>query len=68
MEAARVAKSQAIFSLIAVDHRSIQQATDSLGKYWRIKQRVPFKLSFKRGYISPSIFVLERSNVEVVGG
>ena len=66
-EAARVAKSGAIFSLIAVDHRSIQQATASLGNYWRIKQTVPFKLSFKRGYISPSIFALERSGVEVTG-
>jgi ubiquinone/menaquinone biosynthesis C-methylase UbiE len=65
LEAARVAKSQAIFSFISVSERSIKRAIDSVGQYWRLVETVPFSLSFKRGYINPSIYILQRSDVEM---
>jgi len=61
LEAARVAKPHARMSLITTNHSAIQHAIDRTEAHWRVKETIPFSLSFQSGYIHPRIYVLSRS-------
>jgi ubiquinone/menaquinone biosynthesis C-methylase UbiE len=59
-EAARVSRKDSAFALISTQRRLVGDVLSTQSADWSVSETIGLKLSFERGYITPSIYVLRR--------
>ena len=60
-EAARLVVRDGAFAAITTRRRLFAESLEAVGENWRLAAEFPLRLPHKRGYISPSVYLLRRA-------